>query len=101
MDIDSRHLSASVSKFCQQDYSMLMGGHRFAETEYGVSVVIAVANLFCKHGRHNRKVWGGTLSPSLLGPWSIGGTMKIIFLVISLCFCSRQSFVSSYFIQYN
>ena len=70
MDIDSRHLSASVSKFCQQDfglYSMLMGGHRFADTEYGVSAVIAVANLFCKHGRCNWRMWGDIVPPLTFG----------------------------------
>jgi len=45
-----------------------MGGHRFAETEYGVSAVIAVANLFCKHGRHNRKVWGDIVPPHFWDP---------------------------------
>ena len=66
MDIDSRHLSASVSKFCQQDfglYSML-----FAETEYGVSVVIAVANPFCKHGRCNWRMWGERCPPHFWDP---------------------------------
>jgi len=44
---------------------------------------------------HGQRNWGGlgeTLCPSLLGPGITGGTMKMIFLVTTLCFCIRQSF---------
>jgi len=44
-------------------------------------------------GRRNRGVWGGHCPPHFWDPEVTGGTMKMIFLVINLCFCKIFSLI--------